>query len=97
MIEARDTPRAIRVRSVVEKVVVGRDVPLVLCFTLSLTTPPTFRLHPSSEGWTMGLSAAVVLAESHPIRRMNKFNLYGNVRTNMERPICRMKMMHVKR
>jgi hypothetical protein len=35
-------------------------------FTLLLTIPPTFHIHPSSEGWTAGPSEAVVLAEPHP-------------------------------
>jgi hypothetical protein len=45
----------------------------------------------------MDPSEAVVLAESVLTRRMDKLNFYGNVRTNMIRLICRMKIMHVKR
>jgi hypothetical protein len=45
----------------------------------------------------MGPSEAVVLAESRSFLRMNKLKLYGNVRTDMIRLNCRMKIMHVKR
>jgi len=45
----------------------------------------------------MDPSEAVVLAESCPIRRMNKLILYGNVRTSTLRLTCSVKIMHVKR
>jgi hypothetical protein len=81
---------------VVEEVEVGRDMPPVLML-YSVTIPPTFRIHPSSGGWTMDPSETVVLAESLPIRRKDKLNFYGNVTTDMIRLTCRMKIMHVKR
>jgi len=78
------------VRSVVEKVEVGHDLPPVLVFYF-VTIPATSRIHPSSKGWTMDPS------EARPIRRKNKLNVYGHVRTNMISLSCRLKIMHVKR
>jgi len=96
MTESLDTPSVLSVRSVVEEVEVGRDLPPVLML-YSVTILPTFPVHPSSGGWTMDPSETVVLAESVLVRRMDKLNFYGNVRTNMITLTCRMKIMHVIR